>query len=347
MPRTTEPFGTLADGSPVLRYSLSNTAGLTLRVLTYGGIVQSLEVPDARGRVANVVLGFPSLHGYLAAGDAYFGGLVGRFANRLAGGRFRLDGKSYAVDVNAGGNCLHGGRNSFDKRLWRVEPLSDSELSLTLTSADGDQGFPGRLRVEVTYCLLQSGVRIVYRATTDASTVINLTNHSYFNLAGEGSGSVEGHTLVIDADEFTPVGPDLIPTGEVASVTDTPLDLRYAAAIGARLRDPHPQMLAAHGYDHNYVLRGSGLRRAARLADPVTGRVLEVLTDQPGLQLYSGNFLDGSHVGTSGRAYRQSDGIALESQHFPDSPNHPGFPSTVLRPGQLFASSTTWQFHAA
>ena len=345
MPLTAEPFGALPDGSPVICYTLSRPGGLTLRVLTYGGIVQSLEVPDAHGGVASVVLGFASLHGYLAAGDAYFGGLVGRFANRLAGGRFSLDGESYAVDVNAEGNCLHGGRSGFDKRLWHAEPFSDNELRLSLISPDGDQGFPGRLNVEVTYSLLESGVRIDYRAVTDAPTVVNLTNHSYFNLAGEGSGPVEAHTLVIDADEFTPVNPVLIPTGEVAAVAGTPLDLRRETTIGARLRDPHPQLLAARGYDHNYVLRGTGLRRAARLADPATGRVLEVLTDQPGLQLYSGNFLDGSHVGTGRRAYRQGDGLALETQHFPNSPNHPAFPSTVLRPGQLFATSTTWQFH--
>ena len=340
-----EPFGALPDGSPVLRYTLSRPGGLTLRVLTYGGIVQSLQVPDTRGQVANVVLGFASLDGYLAATDAYFGALVGRFANRIAGGRFSLDDKSYVVDVNAAGNCLHGGRTGFDKRLWRAEAFSDNELRLSLTSSDGDQGFPGRLSVEVTYRLLESGVRIGYRASTDAPTVVNLTNHTYFNLAGEGSGSVETHTLVIDADEFTPVGCALIPTGEVALVAGTPLDLRTETAIGARVRDPHRQLLAARGYDHNYVLRGTGFRRSARLADPATGRVVEVLTDQPGLQVYSGNFLDGSHVGTGGRAYRQGDGLALETQHFPDSPNHPAFPSTVLRPGQVFASSTIWQFH--
>jgi aldose 1-epimerase len=345
MPLTAKPFGALPDGSPVTRYTLSRPGGLTLRVLTYGGIVQSLDVPDARGQVANVVLGFASLSGYLDATDAYFGSLVGRFANRLAGGRFILDGNTYAVDVNAGGNCLHGGRTGFDKRLWHAEPLSDSELRLSLTSPAGDQGFPGRLDVEVTYSLLENGVRIGYRATTDAPTVINLTNHAYFNLAGEGSGSVEGHTLLIDADEFTPVSGELIPTGEVELVAGTPLDLRRETTIGTRLRDPHRQLLAARGYDHNYVLRGAGLRRCARLADPGTGRVLEVLTDQPGLQLYSGNFLDGSWAGTGGRAYRQGDGLALETQHFPDSPNHPAFPSTVLRPGQLFATSTTWQFH--
>ena len=344
MSLTAEPFGALPDGPPVIRYTLSRPGGLTLRVLTYGGIVQSLEVPDASGQVVNVVLGFASIDGYLAAGDAYFGGLVGRFANRLAGGRFSLDDKNYTVDVNAGGNCLHGGRTGFDKRLWHAEPFSDNELRLSLTSPDGDQGFPGRLNVEVTYRLLESGVHIGYWATTDAPTVVNLTNHSYFNLAGEGSGSVEAHTLVVDADEFTPLGQDLIPTGEVAVVAGTPLDLRLETAIAARLRDPHFQLLAARGYDHNYVLRGTGVRRAARLADPTTGRVLEVLTDQPGLQLYSGNFLDGSHVGTGGRAYRQGDGLALETQHFPDSPNHPTYPSTVLRPGQLFATSTTWQF---
>lgn len=345
MSLTVEPFGALPDGSPVVRYTLSHVGGLALRVLTYGGIVQSLEVPDARGRVANVVLGFASLDGYLEATDAFFGGLVGRFANRIAGGRFPVDDNSYEVDVNAAGNCLHGGSTGFDKRLWRAEPLGDHELRLSLTSADGDQGFPGRLDVEVTYCLQESGVRIDYQATTDAPTVVNLTNHSYFNLAGEGSGSVEEHTLVIDADEFTPIGRGLLPTGEVVDVAGTPLDLRHEAAIGAHLRESHSQLLAARGFDHNYVLRGAGVRRCARLTDPVSGRVLEVLTDQPGVQVYSGNSLDGSYVGTSGRAYRQGDGLALETQHFPDSPNHSAFPSTVLRPGQLFSSSTTWQFH--
>jgi aldose 1-epimerase len=318
---------------------------MTVQLLTYGGIVQSLEVPDARGQVANVVLGFASLQGYLAAPDPYFGALVGRFANRLAGGRFSLDDKSYAVDVNAAGNCLHGGKDGFDKLLWHAEPLSDHELRLSLTSPDGDQGFPGRLNVEVTYRLLESGVRLDYRASADAPTVINLTNHSYFNLAGEGSGSVEAHKLVVDADQFTPVSPELIPTGEVADVAGTPLDLRQETTIGAHLRDPHPQMLAVRGYDHNYVLPGTGLRRCARLADPASGRVLEVLTDQPGLQVYTANFLDGSHVGTGGQAYRQGDGLALETQHYPDSPNHPSFPTTVLRPGQVFTTSTTWQFH--
>jgi aldose 1-epimerase len=345
MPLTAEPFGSLPGGNAVTRFTVSQPGGLTLRVLTYGGIVQSLEVPDARGRVANVVLGFASLQGYLAAPDPYFGALVGRFANRLAGGRFSLDDKSYAVDVNAAGNCLHGGKDGFDKRLWHAEPLSDHELRLSLTSPDGDQGFPGRLNVEVTYCLLESGVRLDYQASSDAPTVINLTNHSYFNLAGEGSGSVEAHKLVVDADQFTPVSPELIPTGEVADVAGTPLDLSQETTIGAHLRDPHPQMLAVRGYDHNYVLPGTGVRRCARLADPASGRVLEVLTDQPGLQVYTANFLDGSHVGTSGQAYRQGDGLALETQHFPDSPNHPSFPTTVLRPGQVFTTSTTWQFH--
>ena len=339
-----EPYGVLRDESPVARYTLRGTGGLTLRVLTYGGIVQSLEVPDALGRVANVVLGFASLQEYVGA-NTYFGALVGRFANRLAGGRFNLDDKNYAVDANAGGHCLHGGGNGFDKRIWRAAPLSDNELRLSLTSPDGDQGFPGRLSVEVTYALLDSGIRIDYRASTDEPTVINLTNHSYFNLAAEDSGSVEAHTLVVDADEFTPVGRELIPTGELADVAGTPLDLRRETPIGAHLRDRHPQLLAAKGYDHNYVVRGTGLRRAARLAVPCSGRVLEVSTDQPGLQVYSGNFLDGSHVGTGGRAYRQGDGLALETQHFPDSPNHPAFPSTVLRPAQPFTTSTVWQFH--
>jgi aldose 1-epimerase len=342
---TAEPFGALPNGSPVLRYTMRRPGGLTLRVLTYGGIVQSLEVPDASGRPANVVLGFASLQGYLAGTDhPYFGATIGRFANRIAGGRFTLDGTRHAVAVNAAGHCLHGGSAGFDKRLWRAEPLGDHRLRLSLTSPDGDQGFPGRLDADVTYCLLDSGVRLDFRATTDAPTVVNLTNHAYFNLAGEGSGSVEAHTLVIDADGYTPVTGDLIPTGEVAPVAGTPLDFRRESAVGRRLRDPHPQLLAARGYDHNYVLRGTGLRRCARVSEPKSGRVLEVLTDQPGVQLYAGNALDGSLVGTGGQAYRQGDGLALETQHYPDSPNHPAFPSTVLRPGQSYATSTTWQF---
>jgi len=341
---TAEPFGTLPDGSPVTRYTLSRAGGPTLRVLTHGGIVQSLEVPDARGEMANVVLGFASLPGYLAVPKPYFGALVGRYANRIAGGSFTLDGTSHVVDINAAGNCLHGGADGFDGRPWQAEPLSDHELRLSLTSPDGDQGFPGELRAEVTYCLLESGVRIDVLATTDAPTVVNLTNHSYFNLAGEGSGSIEAHTLVIDADDFTPVNGALIPTGEVVPVAGTPLDFRRETVVGAHLRDPHPQLLAARGLDHNYVLRGTGLRRAARLADPASGRVLEVRTDQPGVQVYTANALDGALVGTGGRAYRQGDGLALETQHFPDSPHQSGFPSTVLRPGQSYATSTTWSF---
>jgi aldose 1-epimerase len=341
---TAEPFGTLPDGSPVTRYTLSQAGGLTLRVLTYGGIVQSLEVPDAHGEMANVVLGFASLQGYLAGPKPFFGALIGRFANRIADGRFSLDGRDYAVDVNAGGNCLHGGRAGFDKRLWHAEPLSDHELRLSLTSPDGDQGFPGELHAEVTYRLEENSVQLDFRATTDAPTVVNLTNHSYFNLAGEGSGSVEAHTLVIDADEYTPVNAAMIPTGESAFVAGTALDFREETAVGAHLRDPHPQLLAACGLDHNYVLRGTGLRRCAQLTDPASGRVLDVLTDQPGLQLYTGNALDGSLSGTGDRAYRQGDGLALETQHFPDSPNQAGFPSAVLRPGQTYATSTTWSF---
>jgi len=346
MSLTAEDFGTLPDGSPVVRYTLSSDNGFAVRVLTYGGIVQSLDVPDADGRVSNVVLGFASLQGYLENTKPYLGALIGRFANRIAGGSFTLDGTSHCVDVNAAGNCLHGGSAGFDKRIWDAEPRGDSALRLRLTSADADQGFPGQLAVEVTYSLLNNGVRLDYRATTDTPTVVNLTNHSYFNLAGENSGSVGSHTVVIDADDFTPVDRDRIPTGEVATVAGTPLDLRRETVIGERLRDPHSELLTTSGFDHNYVLRGAGVRRCAHLADPLSGRVLEVLTDQPGLQVYSGaGALDGSFVGTGGRAYRQGDGLALEPQHYPDSPNQPDFPTTVLRPGEVFTSSTSWQFH--
>jgi aldose 1-epimerase len=273
----------------------------------------------------------------------FFGCITGRYANRLAGGRFTLDGRSYHIPLNDGPNALHGGGIGLDKRVWKVEEAGDAAVRLHHTSHEGDQGFPGTLDLTVSYTLdADGGLRIDYAATTDAPTVVNLTNHSYFNLAGEGSGDVYDHVVWLGADAYTPAGPGLVPTGAIEPVAGTPLDFTVPTAIGARIRDSHPQLVLGQGYDHNYVLRGEG--PAARVLEPASGRTLTVTTTEPGLQFYSGNFLDGSLVGPAGRAYRQGDGFALETQHFPDSPNRPAFPSTVLRPGQEFRSSTVFTF---
>ena len=337
-----EHFGLLPDGRAVTRHQVGDGT-LTLGVLDLGATVQSLLVADHAGSVP-VVLGFDSADGYVAAADDCFGGVAGRFANRIRGGELELDDVRHRLSVNDRGNALHGGADGFHRRLWEVESADESQVRLTLTSPDGDQGFPGRVRVAVTYTVTNCEVRIDYAATADAVTVVNLTNHAYFNLAGAGSGSVEGHELVVDADLYTVTDGVQIPTGAVAGVEGTPFDFRRPHTIGERLRWPHPQLLLAHGYDHNFVLRGEGLRRAALLRDPASARSLEVLTDQPGLQLYTANFLDGRHVGAQGATYRQGDGVALETQHFPDSPRHGKFPPTTLRPGETFTSTTVWRF---
>ncbi|MDQ0813609.1 aldose 1-epimerase [Streptomyces sp. B3I7] len=346
-----ELFGTLADGTKVYRWSLENGA-TRLKVLSYGGIVQSLEIPDRHGRHANVSLGYDNLDAYVT-GTTFFGATIGRYGNRIAKGRFTLDGKQYQLSVNDGENTLHGGAKGFDKRVWDVEPFTrgaDVGLRLHYTSVDGEEGFPGTLRVTVTYTLTRHGDwRIDYEATTDRATVVNLTNHTYYNLAGEGSGSVEDHELTLAASRYTPTDPGLIPTGELARVAGTPFDFRRAKAIGRDLRDGHPQQVTAKGYDHNWVF-DKGVtdepEHVATLRDPSSGRVLRIATDQPGVQFYSGNFLDGTLVGTSGRTYRQGDALALETQHFPDSPNQPSFPSTVLRPGQTYRTTTIHSFGA-
>ncbi|MFE0916808.1 aldose epimerase family protein [Streptomyces nigra] len=342
-------FGVLPDGTKVHSWSLAN-GGTRMKVLSYGGVVQSLEVPDRRGRLANVSLGFRSLDDYVES-SPYFGALIGRYGNRIGKGRFTLDGRTYQVDVNDGENSLHGGAQGFDKRVWDVEPFTkgaDVGLHLHLTSRDGEMGYPGTLRVKVTYTLTRYGDwRIDYAATTDKPTVVNLTSHVYWNLAGEGSGSIEGHRLKIDGSRYTPVDAGLIPTGEQARVAGTPFDFRRAKTVGEDLRTAHQQLLYGQGFDHNWVLdKGISPRPewAATLQDPSSGRTLRIATTEPGLQFYSGNFLDGTLVGTGGRVYRQGDGLCLETQHFPDSPNRPSFPSTVLRPGQTYRSTTVHSF---
>jgi len=345
-----EPFGEL-DGQSVQRYTLSNGAA-TVRILTYGAIVQSIEVPDRAGRIANVVLGYASLQEY-AAGDSYFGAIVGRYANRIAGGRFTLDAVSYQLPTNNGANSLHGGVRGFDRHIWRAVTSRESNavaLHLTHLSPDSDQGYPGALTVDVTYTLGgASDLRVDYRAVADRPTIVNLTNHTYFNLAGEGTGDVGDHLLTLHADRYTPIDATLIPTGAVERVAGTPLDFTTPSPIGARIRDGFQQLVLARGYDHNFVLNRAiaddrRLIPAALAEDPASGRMLEVSTTQPGIQFYSGNFLTGAGVGASGRMYRQGDGFTMETQHYPDAPNQPGFPSTVLRPGEVFSSTTVFRF---
>ncbi|NED96184.1 galactose mutarotase [Phytoactinopolyspora alkaliphila] len=342
-------FGTMPDGREIDAYTLVNPSGMRVVILTYGGILQSIEVPDRAGRLANVTLGFADLTGYLER-NQYFGTITGRYANRISNGRFTLDGVWYQLAQNKPPSHLHGGAAGFSHQVWDafvVESDTGPALQLSYTSPDGDQGYPGTLESTVRYTLTPAGeVRIDYRAGTDAPTIVNLTNHAYVNLAGEGSGDILGHTLQLNASRYTPVNADVVATGEIAPVAGTPLDFTEPAVIGARIRESHPQLVLAQGYDHNYVLdrSGDGLELAATLREPASGRVLSVYTTEPGIQFYSGNFLDGSLVGTSGRVYRQSDGLALETQHFPDSPNNPQFPSTVLRPGEEYRSTTVMAF---
>ncbi len=339
-----EPYGSVRDQA-VERYTLTNGGGMRARILSYGGIIQSLEVPDRSGQPANVTLGFASLDEYVRA-NPFFGALVGRVANRIANARFPLDGVTYELPINNGPNSLHGGTEGFDKHVWAAT-ASDGGLTLRLHSPNGDQGYPGALDVEVTYALEEdNGLRIDYRATCDRATVLNLTNHAYLNLAGEGSGSVEDHVVTMFASRYTPIDATLIPTGAIEPVADTPLDFRGGVAIGERLRAAHEQLLLARGYDHNFVIDrdDDSLVMAARVGHPASGRLLDVLTTEPGIQFYTANLLDGTLRGTSGRPYRQTDGFTLETQHFPDSPNQPAFPSTVLRPGETFTSSTVFRF---
>jgi len=345
-------FGTLEGGQTVDRYTLRGAGGVRVGILTYGGIVQSIQAPDRRGRLANVTLGFDNLEDYVTR-NPYFGTITGRYANRIAKGRFTLEGQEYKLATNNGPNSLHGGERGFDKRVWDAEEVRQGRtvgLRLTYTSADGEEGYPGRMPVSVLFTLSPSNqLRFDYEATTDKTTVVNLTNHSYFNLAGEGKGTILNHQLQLNADRFTPVDPTLIPTGRLQRVAGTPMDFRRAHRIGARIRQNFGQLVIGQGYDHNWVLNrgsGGGLVRAARLRDPSSGRVLTISTTEPGIQFYSGNFLAGTLVGPGKQAYRQGDGLALETQHYPDSPNQPNFPSTVLRPGETYRTSTVYAFSA-
>jgi aldose 1-epimerase len=351
---TKEAWGSTAGGLAVDRYTLTNN-GLRVRILTYGGILQMIETRDRHGKATNVVLGFNNLADYEAK-SPYFGCITGRYANRIAKGQFTLDGVSYQLPINNPPNSLHGGTIGFDKHVWTATPLRSRDsvgLRLQFTSPDGDQGYPGELRATVTYTVTRDhAIRMDYMATTSKPTIVNLTNHTYWNLAGEGSGTIDGQRLYLNAGRYTPVDPTLIPTGAIDPVAGTPMDFRHPTAIGARNRDGFGQLVIGRGYDHNWVLDRrdntyTRLEVAARATDPSSGRQLTVLSTEPGIQFYGGNFLDGTLVGTSGRMYRQGDGFALETQHFPDSPNHANFPSTVLRPGQTYRTTTIYQLGVA
>jgi aldose 1-epimerase len=345
---TRAPFGKLADGTAVESFTLRNAHGVEVRAITYGAIIVSLRVPDRAGHLGDVVLGHDDLTGYLAK-PAYFGAVVGRYGNRIAKGRFTLDGKTYSLATNNGPNHLHGGVKGFDKVVWKADAppaAGDASVTLRYTSRDGEEGYPGTLTARVTYRLSdRDELTFEYAATTDKPTPVNLTQHSYFNLAGAGS-DILGHVLTIDADRFTPVDPTLIPTGELAPVSGTPFDFRKPTAIGARIGEDDEQLRRGGGYDHNWVLNraGEGLRHVGRLADPSSGRTMDIQTTEPGVQFYSGNFLDGTITGKGGTVYKHRSGLCLETQHFPDSPNQPSFPSTILRPGEEYRSKTVLTF---
>jgi aldose 1-epimerase len=344
------PYGKMPDGTPVEIFTLTNNNGVEVKAITYGGIITSLKVPDRSGRLGDVVLGFDNLEGYLTD-HPFFGAIIGRFGNRIAKGQFTLDGQTYKLATNNGVNHLHGGNKGFDKVVWTGEPLSGQlGVAFTRTSPDGEEGYPGNLKTRVTYVLTDKNELIVdYHATTDKATHVNLTQHSYFNLAGEGSGDILGHQLTINADRYTPVDDTLIPTGELAPVQGTPFDFRTPTAIGARINDPHPQIKKGPGYDHNWVLnrKGEGLQLAARVVEPKTGRTLEITTTEPGIQFYAGNFLDGKITGKGGHVYGHRTGFCLETQHFPDTPNQKNFPTTVLKPGQEYKTRTVFRFGVA
>jgi len=343
------PFGIMPDGRDIDVYVLRNRTGMRASVMTYGAIVTSLTAPDRHGVLADVVLGFEALENYLGV-HPYFGAIIGRYANRIGNATFTLDGQKYSLTENSDGHHLHGGFAGFDKALWLARPLSSRvgpKVELSHVSPDGDQGYPGRLAVAVTYSLTDDNeFRIEYRATTDRPTHVNLTHHSYFNLAGAGSRDILDHVITIDADRFTPVDAGLIPTGEVRDVAGTPMNFRSPVPIGSRIDDCDEQLRFGSGYDHNWILNRAAteLSLAARVSEPTTGRVMEVLTTEPGVQLYTGNYLDGTLTGKQGTLYGRRCAFCLETQHFPDSPNRPEFPTTVLRPGEVYETTTVYRF---
>jgi aldose 1-epimerase len=347
-----ETFGKTAGGEQVDLYTLSNKKGMEVAITNFGATVVVLKVPDRAGKLADVVLGFDTLEGY-EHGTAYFGATVGRYGNRIGGGKFSIDGKTYALPKNNGDNTLHGGITGFNKKVWKARDIASEDgesLEMSYLSADGEEGFPGNLSVKVVFTLPTDGneLTIDYAATTDKDTVLNLTNHSYFNLAGEGNGDILDHVLTLHAKQFTPVDKTLIPTGELRDVADTPLDFTRATAIGKRINESYEQLAFGKGYDHNWVIASDGrkgLALAAEANDPKSGRTLEVLTTEPGVQFYSGNFLDGPK-GKGNKPYGRRAAFCLETQHFPDSPNHPNFPSTLLKPNSVFRSQTVFRFSA-
>jgi aldose 1-epimerase len=349
-PVKAELFGE-ADGQRVSLYTLTNRRGVEAKITNYGATVVSLKVPDRRGRFADVLLGYDTLEAYRQS-TFYIGPVIGRYANRIAKGRFTLNGREYALAVNNGENHLHGGLKGFDKVVWRARPLETrggASLELTYLSRDGEEGYPGNLSAKVVYTLTESNeLRIDYSATTDKDTIVNLTNHAYFNLAGQGAGDILKHRLSINADRFTPADEKSIPTGELRSVAGTPFDFRRATEIGARIEADDEQLKFGRGYDHTFVINGRAgtLRRAATASDPSTGRVMEVWTTEPGVQLYTGNYLESAMVGKDGKTYAPRHGFCLETQHFPDSPNKPNFPSPVLRKGGRYNSTTIYKFSA-
>jgi len=348
---TARPFGKMNDGKEVTLYTMRNKAGMEVGVMNYGGVIQSIKAPDKGGVFEDVTLGYDSLSGYLKA-SPYFGALIGRYGNRIAKGRFTLDGKEFRLQQNDGVNHLHGGVKGFDKVYWMIEDVSDSvtaKLKLTYQSQDGEEGYPGNVNVEVVYALTaENEIKIAYKAVTDKKTVLNLTQHTYFNLSGDARRDILGEQLEISASFFLPVDATLIPTGVLQPVAGTPFDFQKPRIIGSRIGAKDIQLANGKGYDHCWVLdKKEGLAKVATLRDSTSGRTMEVFTDQPGIQFYSGNFLNGSNVGKGGVVYSQHTGLCLETQHFPDSPNKPSFPSTVLNPGQTYQTVTIYKFSVA
>jgi aldose 1-epimerase len=348
----TSSFGKVADGKEAVLYVLKNKNGMEAAITNFGADLVSLKAPDRQGKLADVVLGYDQASGY-ENGKAYFGGTIGRYGNRIAKGKFTLNGTTYTLATNDGANHLHGGKRGFDKMMWEAKDVSGANgqaLQLTYTSKDGEEGYPGNLKVQVTYTLTDNNeLKIDYLATTDKDTVVNLTNHSYFNLTGDPKNDILKHELMLKASRFTPVDSGLIPTGELRAVKGTPFDFTTSTPIGARINNADEQLKLGKGYDHNFVLdraEGEGLVKVGEVYEPTTGRVLEVQTTEPGIQFYSGNFLNGTEKGKGGLAYAHRTGFCLETQHFPDSPNQPKFPSTTLKPGQEYKTTTVYKFSA-